>query len=438
MRATSKPISRLDGALRAPGDKSCSHRALMFAGLAEGTSFIEGLLEGEDVKDTAKAMAACGADVERISLRRWKVTGVGAAGLKNPKNILDMGNSGTGARLMMGLVAGQKLKATFDGDVSLRSRPMGRVLDPLAEMGAKNESNGGKLPLTLEGASLSAIEYTPPHASAQVKSCVMLAGLGATGTTIVNEPRKTRDHTERMLRAFGVTVDVEEKDGGCRISLEGGQQLTATNVDIPGDPSSATFLWAAGLLVQEGSVSVLNVMENNTRDGLVHAAKAMGANLNVVKTGEAGGEVITTITSIPSSLNAATPELAIVPAMIDEFPLFGVLAAFADGDTLVTGAEELRVKESDRITATVNMLKANGVHAEERPDGFLVRGCGRGGVPGGGIVEACHDHRIAMSALVMGCAAKAPVSVDDVSAIATSYPDFFAHMQALGADIEQG
>ncbi|ACT60032.1 3-phosphoshikimate 1-carboxyvinyltransferase [Hirschia baltica] len=438
MRATSKPISRLDGALRAPGDKSCSHRALMFAGLAEGTSFIEGLLEGEDVKDTAKAMAACGADVERISLRRWKVTGVGAAGLKNPKNILDMGNSGTGARLMMGLVAGQKLKATFDGDVSLRSRPMGRVLDPLAEMGAKNESNGGKLPLTLEGAPLSAIEYTPPHASAQVKSCVMLAGLGAIGTTIVNEPRKTRDHTERMLRAFGVTVDVEEKDGGCRISLEGGQQLTATNVDIPGDPSSATFLWAAGLLVQEGSVSVLNVMENNTRDGLVHAAKAMGANLNVVKTGEAGGEVITTITSIPSSLNAATPELAIVPAMIDEFPLFGVLAAFADGDTLVTGAEELRVKESDRITATVNMLKANGVHAEERPDGFIVRGCGRGGVPGGGIVEACHDHRIAMSALVMGCAAKAPVSVDNVSAIATSYPDFFAHMQALGADIEQG
>lgn len=438
MRATSKPISRLDGALRAPGDKSCSHRALMFAGLAEGTSYIEGLLEGEDVKDTAKAMAACGAQVERLSLRRWKVTGVGAAGLKNPIETLDMGNSGTGARLMMGLVAGQKLKATFDGDVSLRSRPMGRVLNPLAEMGAKNESNEGKLPLTLEGAPLNAIEYTPPHASAQVKSCVMLAGLGAEGTTIVHEPRKTRDHTERMLRAFGVNVDVKEADGGCRVSLEGGQSLTATDVDIPGDPSSATFLWAASLLVKEGGVSVLNVMENNTRDGLVHAAKAMGADLSVTKTGESGGEVITTITGKPSSLRAKSPDLAIVPAMIDEFPLFGVLAAFADGDTLVTGAEELRVKESDRITATVNMLKANGVDAEERPDGFLVKGCGRGGVPGGGTVNACHDHRIAMSALVMGCAAKAPVSVDDISAVATSYPDFFAHMQALGADIEQG
>ncbi len=438
MHAISKPVSRLDGALRAPGDKSCSHRALMFAGLAEGTSLIEGLLEGEDVKDTAKAMAACGAQVERLSLRRWKVTGVGEAGLQNPTDVLDMGNSGTGARLMMGLVAGQKLKATFDGDVSLRARPMGRVLNPLAEMGAKNESNDGKLPLTLEGAPLTAIEYTPPHASAQVKSCVMLAGLGAEGTTIVNEPRKTRDHTERMLRAFGVTVDVEEKDGSSRISLKGGQKLTATNVDIPGDPSSATFLWAAGLLVKEGGVSVLNVMENDTRDGLVHAAKAMRADLVVEQTGESGGEVITTISSKPSALNAKSPDLAIVPAMIDEFPLFGVLAAFADGDTLVTGAEELRVKESDRITATVNMLKANGVEAEERPDGFLVKGCGRNGVPGGGVVEACHDHRIAMSAMVMGCAAKAPVKVDDISAVATSYPEFFAHMQSLGADIEQG
>jgi len=438
MRAISKSVSRLDGALRAPGDKSCSHRALMFSGLAEGTSEIFGLLEGEDVKDTARAMAACGADVERLGLRHWRVTGVGAEGLSQPTQTLDMGNSGTGVRLIMGLIAGQKLKATFDGDVSLRSRPMGRVLDPLAEMGAKHDSQTGKLPLTLEGAPLHAIEYTPPHASAQVKSCVMLAGLGAEGETIVNEPRKTRDHTERMLNAFGVEVQVADNDtGGSVVSLKGGQPLKATNVDIPGDPSSAAFLWAAALLVDGGEVSVLNVMENPTRDGLVHAAKAMGADLSVTQTGESGGETITTLTARPSNLKAKSPDLAIVPAMIDEFPLFGVLAAFADGDTLVTGAEELRVKESDRIAATVALLKANGVEAEERPDGFLVKGCGRKGVLGGGVVEARHDHRIAMSALVMGCASQKPVTVDDVASVATSYPEFFAHMQALGADIQR-
>ncbi len=438
MRAISRPIARLDGALRAPGDKSCSHRALMLAALAQGESKITGLLEGDDVLATARAMEACGAQVERTALRSWRVRGVGAAGLSSPKETLDMGNSGTGARLLMGLVAGQNIRATFDGDASLRSRPMGRVLDPLREMGARSDSNEGKLPLTLEGAPLSAIEYTPPHASAQVKSCIMLAGLGASGTTIVREPRITRDHTERMLRAFGVAVDVTPDGDGAIVSVEGGQSLTATDVVIPGDPSSAAFLWAAALLVSEGRVDVLNVMSNPTRDGLVRAVQKMGGGVSVVIEGHSGGEDLSRLTARPSSLTAWSPDGAIVPAMIDEFPLYGVLAAFADGETVVSGAEELRVKESDRVSATVAMLRANGVQAEERPDGFVVQGCGRKGVPGGGLVETRHDHRIAMSALVMGCAAQKPVTVDDVAMINTSYPDFFAHMQALGADIWVG
>ena len=436
MRAISHPVSRLDGAVRAPGDKSCSHRALMFSGLAEGQSLIEGLLEGDDVMKTAQAMEACGAQVEQLALRTWRVKGVGASGLSQPRETLDMGNSGTAARLLMGLFAGQSLDVTYDGDASLRSRPMNRVLDPLREMGASCDSNEGKLPLTLSGGKLNAIEYTPPHASAQVKSCIMLAGLGATGETVVREPRKTRDHTERMLRAFGVEVDVEELDAGAVVRLKGGQTLTATHVDVPGDPSSAAFLWAAGLIAGAGGVSVLNVMDNPTRDGLFHAVKAMGADLELTATGESGGEKLATLSARPSRLTAHAPDHAIVPAMIDEFPLFGVLAAFAHGETVVTGAEELRVKESDRIAATVAMLKANGVEAEERPDGFVVQGCGDKGVPGGGEVETRHDHRIAMSALVMGLGANDPVSVDDTSMIDTSYPDFMVHMKALGADIE--
>ncbi|MBB34341.1 MAG: 3-phosphoshikimate 1-carboxyvinyltransferase [Hirschia sp.] len=436
MRAISRPVSRLDGALRAPGDKSCSHRALMFAGLAEGVSHIEGLLEGEDVVNTAKAMSACGAQVERLSLRRWRVTGVGAQGLRAPETTLDMGNSGTGARLLMGLIAGQQITAAFDGDSSLRSRPMSRVLEPLRQMGARCDSNDGLLPLTLEGAPLTGMEYVTPMASAQVKSCVMLAGLGASGDTIVHERRKTRDHTERMLKAFGVNVgQSEDGEGGQRITVRGGQRLKASDVLIPGDPSSAAFLWAAGLLVGDGEVSVLNVMSNPTRDGLVEAVRRMGAYVDVTWESESGGESLTRLTVKPSTLAAYNPEDDVVPNMIDEFPLFAVLAAFAEGDTVVTGAEELRVKESDRIAATVAMLVANGVYAEERPDGFLVRGCGRNGVPGGGVVTTHHDHRIAMSALVMGCAAKAPVTIDDAAMINTSYPDFFAHMTALGADM---
>ena len=348
-----------------------------------------------------------------------------------------MGNSGTGARLLMGLVAGQNITAKFDGDASLRKRPMGRVLDPLREMGASAACTEGHLPLEIQGARLHAIDYAPPQASAQVKSCVMLAGLGAEGVTVIREARRTRDHTERMLRAFGATVDETPDGEGARIALAGGQALSATHVSIPGDPSSAAFLWAAGLIVPEGGVDTLNVMANPTRDGFVRAAMRMGASLEEIETGESGGERLVTLQARPAALRAYSPEADIVPAMIDEFPLFAVLAAFADGETLVTGAEELRVKESDRIDATVAMLRANGVEAEERADGFWIRGCGRGGVPGGGVVKTHHDHRIAMSALVMGCAARAPVTIDDASMIATSYPEFFAHMTALGADVER-
>ena len=436
MRAISRPISRLDGAVRAPGDKSCSHRALMMAGLADGVSRIEGLLEGDDVLNTAKAMAACGAQIERSSLRSWRVTGVGAQGLRSPEAVLDMGNSGTGARLLMGLIAGQEITATFDGDESLRKRPMNRVLNPLRQMGVVCESEDGLLPLTLEAAPLDAVEYTSPMASAQVKSCVLLAGLGARGETILHERQKTRDHTERMLKAFGVNLtETPDGEGGQRVAVKGGQGLKATDVVVPGDPSSAAFLLAAGLLVNEGEVGVLNVMANPTRDGLIQAIRKMGAGVDQTWLGESGGEGLTKLTVQPRDLRAYNPEPEIVANMIDEFPLFGVLAAFADGETRVTGAEELRVKESDRIAATVAMLKANGVDAEELPDGFIVQGCGKGGVLGGGVVETHHDHRIAMSALVMGCAAKSPVTIDDASMINTSYPDFFAHMKALGADM---
>lgn len=436
MRAISRPVSRLDGALRAPGDKSCSHRALMFAGLAEGVSVIDGLLEGDDVVNTAKAMAACGAQIERLSLRRWRVKGVGAQGLRAPEAILNMGNSGTGARLLMGLVAGQEITATFDGDESLRKRPMNRVLDPLRQMGARCDSNEGFLPLTLEAAPLDAIEYATPMASAQVKSCVLLAGLGARGETIVHERQKTRDHTERMLKAFGVKLtETPDGEGGVRVALKGGQRLHAVDVTIPGDPSSAVFLLAAGLLVEAGAVSVRNVMANPTRDGLIQALRKMGAQVEADWTGVSGGEGLTTLSVAPAALKAYNPEPEIASNMIDEFPLFAVLAAFAKGETRVTGAEELRVKESDRIASTVAMLNANGVEAEELPDGFTVKGCGPNGVPGGGVVKTHHDHRIAMAALVMGCAAKAPVTIDDASMINTSYPDFFAHMKALGADI---
>ncbi|NQY41447.1 MAG: 3-phosphoshikimate 1-carboxyvinyltransferase [Henriciella sp.] len=433
---TSHPVTQITGTLRAPGDKSCSHRALILGGLAKGTSKISGLLEGEDVLNTGRVMAAFGADVERLGEGAWRVTGVGERGLQTPKTDLDFGNSGTGSRLMMGVVAGYPIEARFIGDESLSGRPMGRVLDPLTEMGVTYEASDGKrLPLTLKGRSdLRAMSYEPPHASAQVKSCILFAGLNADGETQVRESRITRDHSERMLRGFGADVK-SKRDGAANIvSIQGGQSLIAQETIVPGDPSSAAFLAAAAMISPRGGVVVEGMMSNETRDGFYRAAALMGAHVGAEDVGSAAGERLIDMSFESADLKGAEIPVDLVPSMIDEFPILAVLAAFATGTTVVKGAAELRVKESDRIKAVVAMLRVNGVEVEETEDGFIVQGCG-GAVPGGGLVETHHDHRIAMSALIMGTASQKPVSIDDAAMIATSYPEFMQHMKTLGADL---
>ena len=384
-------------------------------------------------------MAALGAKLTQKGPGHWIIDGVGEAGLREPDAPLDFGNSGTGVRLMMGVLAGHNITATLEGDDSLSARPMRRVMTPLEQMGATfGGSNNDKLPLKQTGQSpLKSIVYTPPQASAQVKSCILLAGLRGDGLTVVHEPHLTRDHSERMLRAFGIEVATAPQGDGQSVSIRGGQIPSAINTAVPGDPSSAAFLAAAALLSARGGVLVENVMSNATRDGFFRVAAEMGARIGAeAKEEEAAGERLVDMSFETSALRGiAVPEKS-VPSMIDEFPILAVLAAFATGETRVTGAAELRVKESDRIDAVVDMLQANGVEAEGTPDGFVVQGCG-GPVPGGGQVETRHDHRIAMSALIMGTASQAPVSVDDASMIATSYPDFFAHMASLGADIRE-
>jgi 3-phosphoshikimate 1-carboxyvinyltransferase len=432
-------VPRLAGEIRAPGDKSCSHRAFLLGAVAAGRTDITAVLEGEDVLNTARACAALGAEVTRIGVGAWTVLGVGARGFTSPAGVLDFGNAGTGSRLMMGLAGGYPVEATFDGDASLRSRPMERVLKPLRQMGVEaTTAEGGRLPVVLKGGRLKAIRYAPPVASAQVKSAVLLAGLNADGVTEVAEAKFTRDHTERMLTGFGAEVATAlTANGGAVIRLAGGQRLTGQAVVVPGDPSSAAFALAAGVIAAAGQTQVVGVMSNPTRTGFMTALQAMGADLSwdpdTASTGR--GEATGRWTARASSLRGINLDPALVPSMIDELPILAVCAAFATGDTRVTGAEELRVKESDRIRATVALLRANGVQAEELPDGFVVQGCGPGGVPGGGLVETRHDHRIAMSGLVMGMAAKRAVTVDDTTMIATSYPSFLADMAALGADI---
>ncbi|MDJ0919824.1 MAG: 3-phosphoshikimate 1-carboxyvinyltransferase [Henriciella sp.] len=435
---TSHPVSKIAGTIVAPGDKSCSHRALILGGLAEGTSEISGLLEGEDVLNTARVMSALGAHLEQTAPGDWRVTGVGSSGLTSPQTDLDFGNSGTGSRLMMGVIAGYEVSARLVGDASLSSRPMGRVIDPLEAMGARFEHAGDKtLPLNMHGKSpLAPLDYTPPHASAQVKSCILLAGLNAEGTTIVRENRITRDHSERMLRGFGVDVGVRPDGDGAIVSIRGGQMLSARETRVPGDPSSAAFLATTAMISQHGGALVEGVMSNATRDGFFRAAAMMGTQVGAEEIGDAAGERLINMSFESADLTGCAIPEELVPSMIDEFPILAVLAAFAEGETLVSGAEELRVKESDRIAATINMLRVNGVEVEERKDGFIVEGCS-GAVPGGGLVETHHDHRIAMSALVMGTAAQKAVSIDDASMIATSYPAFLHDMQTLGADIQR-
>ena len=423
--------------MRAPGDKSISHRALILGALAHGETEIEGLLEGDDVLRTAAAMRAFGAEVTRHGQGRWRV--VGAGGLAEPADVLDCGNSGTGARLILGAAAGFDLTATFTGDESLRGRPMRRVLKPLGEMGARWAARSGdRLPLTLQGGGLARISYRLPEPSAQVKSAVLLAGLRAQGGAEVIEPEPTRDHTERMLRAFGARVEVAEQPDGRRISLGAGQALKGTRVKVPGDPSSAAFPLVAALITPGSEVTVEGVLLNALRTGLLDTLREMGADLAVANLRDEGGEPVGDVTARHSQLRGVVVPPGRAPSMIDEYPILGVAAAFAQGATVMRGLAELRVKESDRIALMAQGLSACGVGVEEEAEGLTVVGSLRGnhGVAGGGLVATHGDHRIAMSHLVLGLASESPVAVDQAGMIATSFPGFADLMRALGGEIE--
>lgn len=434
----SAPAPALAGETAAPGDKSISHRALMMGALAVGETRIEGLLEGDDVRRTAAAMQAVGAEVERLGEGSWRVRGVGVGGFAEPADVLDMGNSGTGARLVMGLLAGAPLFAAFTGDASLRRRPMARVTEPLSQIGARFWSRaGGRLPLAMQGArEPSPIEYRLPVASAQVKSAVLLAGLNAPGQTVVVEPEPSRDHTENLLRHFGGEVAVEPVGRGRRIVLAGQPELSARAIAVPGDPSSAAFVVAAALLVPGSEVRVRNVNLNPLRAGLYDTLLEMGADLRFENRRTLQGEPVADLVARASRLKGAAPPPERAPAMIDEYPILAVVAAFAEGTTTLRGAAELRVKESDRIAAMARGLAALGVAVEELPDGLLVRGAGGPAPAAQGVVVATElDHRIAMSFLVYGMAARGPVAIDDGAMIDTSFPGFVALMNALGARI---
>jgi 3-phosphoshikimate 1-carboxyvinyltransferase len=420
-----------------PGDKSISHRALILAALTVGESTISGLLEGEDVLNTAKAMRALGARVERGPEGVWHVQGVGVGGFAQPDAPLDFGNSGTGCRLVIGAVAGCPIKATFDGDASLRSRPMRRVLDPLEKMGARviDVAEGGRLPLTLQGAlDPIPLEYESPVPSAQLKSAVLLAGLSAPGETVVIETEATRDHTEKLLKHFGAKIVTKPHgEHGRRIALQGQPELEPANVMVPADPSSAAFPLVAALIVPDSDVTFDMVMTNPLRTGLFTTLKEMGAKIEVLAKRDDGGEEVADLRVTTSKLKGVEVPPERAPAMIDEYLILGVAAAFAEGTTRMRGLKELRVKESDRLEATADMLRVNGVNVEIEGDDLIVHG--KGSVPGGGEVKTHMDHRIAMSALAMGLASEQPVRIDDSAFIATSFPDFVGLMRGLGADL---
>lgn len=418
----SKPLK---GAIEVPGDKSMSHRALILGGMAKGETRISGLLEGDDVLHTANAVEAFGAKVERMAPGEWRVRG---SEWHSPAQAIDCGNSGTGARLLMGAAAGFPISATFTGDTSLSSRPMERVLAPLRAMGARIE--GSSLPVTIRGGQLHAISVLNEKASAQVKSAILLAGLNTEGRVEVIESRPSRDHSENMLRAFGCEVEVE----GESIRLGARRRLVATDVLIPGDPSSAAFPLVAALLVPGSRVTIRNVMVNPLRTGLFKTLVEMGAHLNVGNQRVQGGETVADLSAATSSLRGIEVPAERAPSMIDEYPILAVAAAFANGRTIMHGLAELRVKESNRLAAVVDGLRASGIEAREEGDSLIVEGADsrpRGGTG----VRAHHDHRIAMSFLIMGLATEQPVQVDGADMIATSFPDFVGLMRSLGASI---
>ena len=435
--AAFKSTGPLKGRVRVPGDKSISHRSLMLSALAVGESTVEGLLEGEDVLATAAAMRAMGADIKRGDDGRWTIHGVGVGGLLQPQTALEMGNSGTSTRLLMGLVASHPITATFTGDASLSKRPMARVIDPLSQMGAEfTASPGGRLPLTLRGICPAVpIDYRLPVASAQVKSAILLAGLNTPGLTRVIEPVPTRDHSERMLKGFGAELSVElEADGARIISIRGEAELKPQHIVVPGDPSSAAFPVVAALLVPGSDVVVENVGLNPTRAGLFEVLRMMGGQIELVDEREVGGEPVADLRVRGSALKGVEVPPGIVPSMVDEFPILFVAAALAEGRTITRGLEELRVKESDRIAVMAEGLRAIGARVEETEDGLIIDGTSGEKLPGGATIAAHLDHRIAMSFAVAGLMARNAVTIDDMAPVQTSFPIFTDLMRTLGAE----
>ena len=434
---TARRGAPLQGRIRVPGDKSISHRALILAALTVGETTIGGLLEGEDVIHTADAMRALGARVERTNEGVWRIHGVGVGGFATPAGVLDFGNSGTGSRLVLGAVAGCPIRATFDGDASHRKRPMRRILDPLEKMGARvvDQAEGGRLPLTLQGATDPLpIEYESPVPSAQLKSAVLLAGLAAPGETTVIETQATRDHTERLLKHFGAKLTSKPHgEHGRRITLQGQPELEPANVVVPADPSSAAFPLVAALIVPGSDLILEAVMTNPLRTGLYATLREMGANIETLATRDEGGEEVADLRVTTSKLKGVDVPATRAPSMIDEYLILAVAASFAEGTTRMRGLQELRVKESDRLEATAAMLRVNGVTVDIEGDDMIIQG--KGNVAGGGEVATHMDHRIAMSALMMGLASENLVRIDDSAFIATSFPGFVELMRAAGADI---
>ena len=420
----------LKGRIAIPGDKSISHRALMLSALAVGESRVTGLLEGHDVLATAAAMRAMGATIERRTDGEWRINGVGVGGLLQPREALDMGNSGTSTRLLMGLIASHPITATFVGDASLSGRPMGRVIDPLAQMGADiTSSPGGRLPLMVRGlAPAIPISYRLPVASAQVKSAVLLAGLNTGGVTEVIEPVPTRDHSERMLRGFGADLTVEaDADGTRHICIMGEAELKPQTIVVPGDPSSAAFFIVAALLVPGSDVTITNVGLNPTRAGLIDVLRQMGGDIELIDPREVGGEPVADLRVRHSALSGITVDPAVTPSMIDEFPILFVAAALAQGRTTTTGLDELRVKESDRLAVMSTGLRAIGARVIETEDGLIIEGTGGDPLPGGATVAGHLDHRICMSFAIAGLVTGSSVTVDAMGPVSTSFPNFETH-----------
>ena len=438
MPLVSRKSASLTGTAEVPGDKSISHRALILGALAVGETTISGLLEGEDVLATARAIDSFGAQTSRDEDGIWRIHGVGVGGFAEPDRVIDCGNSGTGVRLLIGAMATTPITATFTGDASLCDRPMGRIAEPLEAFGAQMTArSGGRLPMTVRGAADPVpARYELPMASAQVKSAILLAGLNAPGKTVVIEREPSRDHTERMLADFGATLEIEEDDGRRIISLSGYPELTPRSVSVPRDPSSAAFPACAALICEGSDILIPGICLNPTRSGLFDTLIEMGADIAFEGERSEGGE---RVADLRVRFSPALKGVEVPPerasSMIDEYPVLCVAAAFAEGPTRMLGVGELRAKETDRIDAMATALRACGVEVDEQEDQFTVQGRGHGGVAGGGVCETRLDHRIAMSALVMGLGADSPVSVDDGTPIGTSFPGFEALMRGLGGDI---